>query len=93
MIVMVERCRSGCGLALFVPIYRASHALLFLYFLLYVDATDNSFLDFFDRSSESAHPVFGRVTDNYDLVVRISRVPTRNDNPVQPVRMIKVRVE
>jgi cyclophilin family peptidyl-prolyl cis-trans isomerase len=50
-------------------------------------------LDWFDRESESAHPVFGRIIENYDLVVRISTVPTRNDNPVTPIRMISVRVQ
>ena len=55
--------------------------------------TDNSFLDWFDNSSESAHPVFGRIIENYDLVVGISNVPTRNDNPVEPIRVISVRVE
>lgn len=54
---------------------------------------DNSFLDWFDKSTPSAHPVFGKVIDNYDLVVKISNVRTRNDNPIQPIKMIKVRVE
>lgn len=54
---------------------------------------DNSFLDWFDRSTESAHPVFGKVIENYPLAVKISQVPTRNDNPVQPIQMISVRVE
>jgi cyclophilin family peptidyl-prolyl cis-trans isomerase len=45
------------------------------------------------RESESAHPVFGRIIENYDLVVRISTVPTRNDNPVTPIRMISARVQ
>jgi len=50
-------------------------------------------LDWFDSSTESAHPVFGQIIENYDLVQRISEVPTRNDNPVTPVKMISVRVE
>ncbi|GAX27843.1 hypothetical protein FisN_13Hh050 [Fistulifera solaris] len=59
----------------------------------FINVADNSFLDWFDRSTESAHPVFGKVIDNYPLVVKISQVPTRNDNPVQPIKMISVRVE
>lgn len=58
----------------------------------FINVADNSFLDWFDRSTPSAHPVFGKVIDNYDLVVRISQVRTRNDNPVQPIKMISVRV-
>ena len=54
---------------------------------------DNSFLDWFDRSSESAHPVFGKVTDNYALVQRISEVRTRDDCPVTPIQMIRVSIE
>jgi cyclophilin family peptidyl-prolyl cis-trans isomerase len=59
----------------------------------FLNVADNSFLDWFDRSSESAHPVFGSVIENYDLALKISQVPTRNDNPVQPIKMISVRVE
>lgn len=59
----------------------------------FINVADNAFLDWFDRSTPSAHPVFGKVTDGFDLVVKISKVPTRNDNPVEPIKMIKVRVE
>jgi len=58
----------------------------------FINVAHNSFLDWFDRSSPSQHPVFGKVTENYDLVEKISRVPSRNDNPVQPIKMISVRV-
>lgn len=33
-----------------------------------------------------------QVTENYDLVEKISKVPTRSDNPIQPIKMISVRV-
>lgn len=59
----------------------------------YQNVRDNNFLDWFDKSTPSAHPVFGKIVDNYALVTKISTVPTRNDNPVQPIKMIKVRVE
>ena len=58
----------------------------------FINVAHNSFLDWFDRSTPSAHPVFGKVTENLDLVKKISQVPTRDDNPVQPIKMIKVRV-
>lgn len=73
-----------------------SHSILFVLFglhIIHLLRADNSFLDWFDRSSESAHPVFGKVIENFDLVVRISQVRTRDDNPIQPIRMISVRVE
>lgn len=53
---------------------------------------DNTFLDWFDRSTESAHPVFGKIVENYTLAQEISQVPTRNDNPVHPIKMISIRV-
>jgi len=58
----------------------------------FLNVAHNSFLDWFDRSTPSAHPVFGKVTENMDLVVQISKVPTRSDNPVTPIKMISVRV-
>jgi peptidylprolyl isomerase len=59
----------------------------------FINVANNSFLDWFDNSTESQHPVFGRITDNYQLVEHISNVQTRNDNPVTPIKMISIRVE
>jgi cyclophilin family peptidyl-prolyl cis-trans isomerase len=36
--------------------------------------------------------VFGKVIEGYDLVVKISNVPSRDDNPSTPIKMISVRV-
>lgn len=85
----------------------------------FINVRDNSFLDWFDTNTSSAHPVFGevsplyelnvsllcqryfqhvcsyvllQVTEGYDLVERISKVPTRNDNPIEPIKMISIRV-
>ena len=58
----------------------------------FINVSHNSFLDWFDRSSPSAHPVFGKVIEGYDLVEKISKVRTRSDNPVDPIKMISVRV-
>lgn len=58
----------------------------------FINVAHNSFLDWFDSSTPSAHPVFGKVVENLDLVKKISNVPTRSDNPIQPIKMIKVRV-
>eukprot|EP00534_Pseudo-nitzschia_fraudulenta_P002406 CAMPEP_0201128118 /NCGR_PEP_ID=MMETSP0850-20130426/32680_1 /ASSEMBLY_ACC=CAM_ASM_000622 /TAXON_ID=183588 /ORGANISM="Pseudo-nitzschia fraudulenta, Strain WWA7" /LENGTH=186 /DNA_ID=CAMNT_0047397191 /DNA_START=105 /DNA_END=665 /DNA_ORIENTATION=- len=58
----------------------------------FLNVAHNSFLDWFDRQSPSAHPVFGMVVENMDLVNKISRVATRDDNPVTPIKMISVRV-
>jgi len=62
----------------------------------FVNTVHNSFLDWFDKSSDSAHPVFGKVTSKEGMAVvkAIEGVQTdQNDNPVQPVQMIKVTVK
>ncbi len=33
-----------------------------------------------------------QITENMDLVMKISEVPSRNDNPRTPIKMISVRV-
>ena len=55
--------------------------------------SDNTFLDWFEPSTDAAHPVFGRIMENYNLVLQISQVSTRNDNPVAPIKMISIRVK
>eukprot|EP00548_Thalassiothrix_antarctica_P005533 CAMPEP_0194132544 /NCGR_PEP_ID=MMETSP0152-20130528/2988_1 /TAXON_ID=1049557 /ORGANISM="Thalassiothrix antarctica, Strain L6-D1" /LENGTH=184 /DNA_ID=CAMNT_0038827637 /DNA_START=58 /DNA_END=615 /DNA_ORIENTATION=+ len=59
----------------------------------FINVSHNSFLDWFDKSTPSAHPVFGKVVEGIDLVKKISNVSTRNDNPVIPIKMISIRVE
>ena len=39
----------------------------------FINTVHNNFLDWFDRSSPSAHPVFGKVTEGMDVVMKISR--------------------
>eukprot|EP00545_Synedropsis_sp_CCMP1620_P010180 CAMPEP_0119004518 /NCGR_PEP_ID=MMETSP1176-20130426/1187_1 /TAXON_ID=265551 /ORGANISM="Synedropsis recta cf, Strain CCMP1620" /LENGTH=185 /DNA_ID=CAMNT_0006956231 /DNA_START=75 /DNA_END=632 /DNA_ORIENTATION=- len=58
----------------------------------FINVAHNSFLDWFDRSSPSAHPVFGKVTENLSLVKEISNVRTNNDNPLKPIQMITVTI-
>jgi len=61
---------------------------------LFINTSNNSFLDWFDRQTESSHPVFGKVVKGLDVVEKISRVRTnRDDNPLQPVKMISIRVK
>mmetsp|Transcript_8913 Transcript_8913/g.21146 ORF Transcript_8913/g.21146 Transcript_8913/m.21146 type:complete len:286 (-) Transcript_8913:181-1038(-) len=60
----------------------------------FINVNNNSFLNWFDRSTPSAHPVFGKVVEGYDVVERISKVSTdRNDCPEDPVQMVKISVE
>jgi cyclophilin family peptidyl-prolyl cis-trans isomerase len=51
-------------------------------------------LDFFDKSTPSQHPVFGRVIDGQDVVMAINYAKTdKKDRPKTPVQMIRVIVE
>lgn len=54
----------------------------------------NDFLDWFSPG-ESKHPVFGKAVDKESLgvMVKISKVRTRDDCPVNPVMMKSVKVE
>ena len=58
----------------------------------FINTVHNSFLDFFDKSTPSQHPVFGRIIDGQDVIMNINRTPTRQDNPITPVKMIKVTI-
>ena len=50
------------------------------------------FLDWF-TGGQSKHPVFGKITDGYDVVVAISKVATNNDNPRVPIMMESITIE
>jgi cyclophilin family peptidyl-prolyl cis-trans isomerase len=61
----------------------------------FINVVHNSFLDWFDNSTPSQHPVFGRVKTNEDLAVIQQIVGVqrdRNDKPLQPVTMISVTI-
>ena len=59
----------------------------------FINVKHNSFLDHFDRSTPSKHPVFGKVIEGLDVIKAISKVPTnRNDMPDTPVVMEKITI-
>jgi cyclophilin family peptidyl-prolyl cis-trans isomerase len=58
----------------------------------FVNTKHNSFLDWFDGSSPSKHPVFGKVTAGMEIVKAIEGVQTGSqDRPVEPVQIISVK--
>jgi cyclophilin family peptidyl-prolyl cis-trans isomerase len=58
----------------------------------FVNTKHNSFLDWFDGSSPSKHPVFGKVTAGMEVVKAIEGVQTGSqDRPVEPVQIISVK--
>ena len=58
----------------------------------FMNVADNRNLDWFSPGA-SKHPVFGCLDKaSLGLAVKISQVPTRDDNPRNPVKMVKVKV-
>eukprot|EP00322_Chrysochromulina_rotalis_P020487 CAMPEP_0115840190 /NCGR_PEP_ID=MMETSP0287-20121206/6643_1 /TAXON_ID=412157 /ORGANISM="Chrysochromulina rotalis, Strain UIO044" /LENGTH=187 /DNA_ID=CAMNT_0003293793 /DNA_START=27 /DNA_END=590 /DNA_ORIENTATION=+ len=59
----------------------------------FMNTVHNDFLDWFSPG-ESKHPVFGKAVDkaSFDMMVKISKVPTRDDCPNTPVQMKSVTV-
>ncbi|MCO4759971.1 MAG: peptidylprolyl isomerase [Myxococcales bacterium] len=59
----------------------------------FINTVHNKFLDFWDTSTPSKHPVFGRITAGMDVVKQIETTPVgARDNPRTPVQVIKVVV-
>jgi len=58
----------------------------------FLNVADNKNLDWFTGGS-SKHPVFGKLLDSsLPLAVRISKVRTRDDNPVEPIQMKSIQI-
>merc|ERR1712066_14456 len=59
----------------------------------FINVSNNDFLDWFNSSTPSQHPVFGKVIEGYEVVEKITKTPTdSNDNPNTPVMMESVTV-
>jgi len=59
----------------------------------FINTAHNSFLDFWDKSTPSQHPVFGRVVQGIEVVNAINHVKTdRNDKPLTPVQVTSVTI-
>merc|ERR1712087_834805 len=57
----------------------------------FMNVADNANLDWFSPG-QSKHPVFGKITGGMDVAVAISKVRTRSDRPVEPIRMISTTI-
>merc|ERR1711976_399346 len=57
----------------------------------FINVADNRNLDWFSPG-QSKHPVFGKITSGMDVVTKISKVRTRDDNPVEPIRMNRITI-
>jgi len=58
----------------------------------FLNVANNANLDWFSGGA-SKHPVFGKVVEGMDIATKISKVKTVRDNPVEPIKMIKITIE
>ena len=59
----------------------------------FVNTAHNSFLDWWDSSTPSKHPVFGKVVDGFEVVEAIEAKGTRSGQPTEPVKVNSLRIE
>ena len=60
----------------------------------FLNTKHNAFLDYFDNSTPSKHPVFGKVVEGMEVVKEIEGVPTDGrDKPVDAVRVETITIE
>merc|ERR1712007_322534 len=57
----------------------------------FMNVADNRNLDWFSPG-QSKHPVFGKIVSGMDVAVKISKVRTRDDNPIQPIKMKSITI-
>ena len=57
----------------------------------FLNVANNANLDWFSPGP-SKHPVFGKVTSGMDVATKISKVRTRQDNPVEPIEMLSITI-
>merc|ERR1712032_1162824 len=57
----------------------------------FMNVADNANLDWF-APGPSKHPIFGKITSNYDLAEKISKVQTSSDNPKTPIMMNSITI-
>ena len=58
----------------------------------FINTNHNKFLDWWDRSSPSAHPVFAKVVEGMDIIKRIEATATgMQDRPLTPMQIISVK--
>merc|ERR1712196_340491 len=57
----------------------------------FINVANNNNLDWFSPG-QSKHPVFGKITEGMDVVTKISKVKTKRDNPVEPIKMNSITI-
>merc|ERR1719242_2847326 len=57
----------------------------------FINVANNKNLDWFSPG-QSKHPVFAKITKGMDVCTKISKVRTRDDNPVNPIKMNSIKI-
>jgi cyclophilin family peptidyl-prolyl cis-trans isomerase len=60
----------------------------------FINVSDNSYLDWFNPRTPSKHPVFGKIIDGYDVVMRVSKTRTSKpgDRPIKPIQVTAITI-
>ena len=60
----------------------------------FINTVHNRYLDWFDKSTPSKHPVFGRIVEGMDIVRNIERTQTDpRDRPFTPIKVNSITIE
>ena len=59
----------------------------------FINTSHNSFLDWFDGSSPSKHPVFAKVTEGYDVIKALEGFGSRSGATAKPLKMNSITIE
>jgi len=60
---------------------------------IFINTKHNAFLDYFDTSSPSKHPVFGKIIEGYDIIQAIESTKTGpGDKPTTPVVVTTIEI-
>jgi cyclophilin family peptidyl-prolyl cis-trans isomerase len=58
----------------------------------FLNTASNAFLDWWDRQSPSKHPVFGKISEGYEIVQGIEGLGSRSGSVSKPIQMISVTI-
>lgn len=58
----------------------------------FINTAHNKFLDWWDTSTPSKHPVFGRVTEGMDVIKTLEGFGSRSGKTAKPLKMNKVTI-